>query len=173
MTSSEITEVAGADGFQLLIPKLMLGKLLGRGGADIKRLRDATMASIFIGSECELGTERRKVSVIGMPEQVEQAMAMIRQQLEMPQQEHPHAQPYLMPPPCMASLPLPALPLPPTHMVPPPPLLFASPASSSLEHSLLRQQGLSTASALARMQAEVCPSPVQDLLRQSRANTPH
>jgi len=72
----------GADNevFQL-VPSVLTGRLIGKGGSGIKELRDVSRATIRIQTECEPGTEQRKLTVSGTPEAVQMALAMIGQKL--------------------------------------------------------------------------------------------
>ena len=55
----------------------------GRGGAGIKELRELSRATIKIHTECEPGTEQRKLIVSGAPEQTQYALSLIQQRLAM------------------------------------------------------------------------------------------
>ena len=76
------TPTGGADGEMMqLIPAAYVGRLIGKGGSGIRELRDLSRAQIRVQSECEPGTEQRKVTVSGPPEAVGAALAMISQKL--------------------------------------------------------------------------------------------
>ena len=47
----------------------------------IKEMREISQAQIKIGSDCEPGTDSRKVIVIGTPEQTQMALTLIQQRL--------------------------------------------------------------------------------------------
>ena len=74
--------VAGAGGqTEQLVPQVMVGRLIGKGGSGIKEMREISQAQIKIGSDCEPGTDSRKVIVIGTPEQTQMALTLIQQRL--------------------------------------------------------------------------------------------
>uniref|UniRef100_A0A7S0J7X2 K Homology domain-containing protein n=1 Tax=Calcidiscus leptoporus TaxID=127549 RepID=A0A7S0J7X2_9EUKA len=74
--------VAGPGGaMEQLVPGQLVGRLIGRGGAGIKELRELSGAVIKVNSECEPGTDQRKVIVSGTPEQTSNALSMISQRL--------------------------------------------------------------------------------------------
>lgn len=66
-----------------MVPVQLVGRLIGRGGSGIKELRDMTGASIKVNSDCEPGTDQRKVVVSGTPEQTQVALSLIQQRLAM------------------------------------------------------------------------------------------
>lgn len=66
-----------------LVPAALVGRLIGKGGAGIKELREMTQASIKVNSDSEPGTDQRKVIVSGTPEQTQMALALIQQRLAM------------------------------------------------------------------------------------------
>lgn len=57
------------------------GRLIGRAGTGIRELREACRAQIKIGTECEPGTEYRKVTVSGSLDDVRNAINAILQRL--------------------------------------------------------------------------------------------
>jgi hypothetical protein len=59
----------------------LAGRLIGKGGSGIRELRDVSRASIRILSDCEPGTEQRKLTVSGTPEAIQMALSMISQKL--------------------------------------------------------------------------------------------
>lgn len=64
-----------------LVNQDQAGRLIGRGGQGVKELRDISRAHIRIESECEPGTESRKVTVSGGAAEVQMAIALINQKL--------------------------------------------------------------------------------------------
>lgn len=68
-------------GREQLVPLQMAGRLIGKGGAGIREMREMSGAQIKVHSECEPGTQDRKVTVTGQPEQVNYAMSLIAQKL--------------------------------------------------------------------------------------------
>ena len=76
------TPTGGADGEVMqLVPSALAGRLIGKGGSGIRELRDVSRASIRILSDCEPGTEQRKLTVSGTPEAIQMALSMIAQKL--------------------------------------------------------------------------------------------
>jgi len=76
------TAVAGPGGAQeQLVPIQLIGRLIGKGGSGIKEMRELSRANIKINSDCEPGTESRKVVVSGTPEQCQLALSLIQQKL--------------------------------------------------------------------------------------------
>jgi hypothetical protein len=76
------TPTGGADGEVMqLVPSALAGRLIGKGGSGIRELRDVSRASIRILSDCEPGTEQRKLTVSGTPEAIQMALSMISQKL--------------------------------------------------------------------------------------------
>ena len=72
----------GPDGEMIqLVPQQLAGRLIGKGGSGIRELREASHAQIKILSECEAGTELRKVIVNGDPQAVQTALALINAKL--------------------------------------------------------------------------------------------
>jgi transcription antitermination factor NusA-like protein len=72
-----------ANGVEQLVPVQLIGRLIGRGGSGIKELREVTRAMIKIESECLPGTDQRKVTISGTPEQTQLAISMIQTRLAM------------------------------------------------------------------------------------------
>jgi len=70
-------------GMEQLVPVQLVGRLIGRGGSGIKELRDISHAGIKVASDSEPGTDLRKVSVTGTPEQVQVALSLISQRIAM------------------------------------------------------------------------------------------
>lgn len=66
-----------------LVPVQLVGRLIGKGGSGIRELRQLSNATIKINSDCEPGTEERKVTVSGTPEQTQIALSLIQQRLSM------------------------------------------------------------------------------------------
>ena len=64
-----------------LVNQDMAGRLIGRGGLGIRELRDSCRAQIRIESQCEPGTNSRKVAVFGEPANVQVGLAMIAYKL--------------------------------------------------------------------------------------------
>jgi len=79
--SGSVTATAG--GAEQLVPVTLVGRLIGRGGAGIKEMREQSRAMIKIESECVPGTELRKVIITGTPDQTQVAVAMIQTRLAM------------------------------------------------------------------------------------------
>ena len=75
------TPTGGPDGEMMqLIPSIMAGRLIGKGGSGIRELREVSRATVRIG-DSEPGTEQRKVTVSGPPEAVQMALSMIAAKL--------------------------------------------------------------------------------------------
>ncbi len=75
---------ARADGSSVneqLVPVQLVGRLIGRGGQGIRELREMSRATIKINTDCEPGTEQRKVTVTGTPDQLQFALSLIQQRL--------------------------------------------------------------------------------------------
>ena len=68
------------DLFQLF-PSVLAGRLIGKGGSGIRELREQSKAQIRIQSECEPGTDQRRVTVSGAPEAMQIALALIQARL--------------------------------------------------------------------------------------------
>ena len=64
-----------------LVPVQLVGRLIGRGGQGIRELREMSRATIKINTDCEPGTEQRKVTVTGTPDQLQFALSLIQQRL--------------------------------------------------------------------------------------------
>jgi len=64
-----------------LVPSTLAGRLIGKGGSGIRELRDVSRANIKILSECEPGTDQRKVTISGAPDAISLALSMINQRL--------------------------------------------------------------------------------------------
>lgn len=79
--SAGIASVSGS--MEQLIDVALIGRLIGKGGSGIKELRNISGAKIQINSECEAGTQQRKVTVSGTPEQTQMALTIIQQKLAM------------------------------------------------------------------------------------------
>lgn len=76
--------IPGANGsMEQLVPSAMAGRLIGKGGAGIKEMREMSGAQIKINSDPEPGTDSRKVTVTGTPEQTQIALSLINQRLAM------------------------------------------------------------------------------------------
>jgi len=69
---------------QLLVSQALVGRLIGKGGSGIKALREMSGTTIKVFDECEPGTTERKVIVTGGPEQVQHALSLIAQTLNLP-----------------------------------------------------------------------------------------
>ena len=81
-TWAPATPSGGPDGEMMqLVPTNLVGRLIGKGGSGIRELRETSHAQIKIHSECEPGTEMRKVLVSGPPEAVQNALMMISAKL--------------------------------------------------------------------------------------------
>lgn len=82
MTWSAPAPTGGPDGEMMqLIPSVLAGRLIGKGGSGIRELREVSHANIRILSDCEPGTDQRKLTVSGPPEAVGMALSMIGQRL--------------------------------------------------------------------------------------------
>ena len=68
-------------GHEQMVPVQLVGRLIGKGGSGIKELREMSRANIKINTECEPGTQERKVIVSGAPDAVQYALSMIAQKL--------------------------------------------------------------------------------------------
>ena len=64
-----------------LVPSALAGRLIGKGGSGIRELRESSRAHIKILTECEPGTELRKVSCSGDAAAVQMAFSLIAQRL--------------------------------------------------------------------------------------------
>jgi transcription antitermination factor NusA-like protein len=64
-----------------LVPQQNAGRLIGKGGSGIRELRETSRAQIKILSECEPGTELRKMTISGTLEAVQAAISMIHARL--------------------------------------------------------------------------------------------
>ena len=53
------------------------GRLIGRGGAGIRELRAKSRARIHVASECEPGTEYRKLSLTGTLEDLHEGLGAV------------------------------------------------------------------------------------------------
>jgi predicted RNA-binding protein YlqC (UPF0109 family) len=73
--------VAVDGGHEQMVPVQLVGRLIGKGGSGIKELREMSRANIKINTECEPGTQERKVIVSGAPDAVQYALSMIAQKL--------------------------------------------------------------------------------------------
>ena len=71
----------GGDTQEQLVPVQLVGRLIGKGGSGIKELREMSGANIKVISECEPGTQERKVIVRGAPDQVQYALSLINSKL--------------------------------------------------------------------------------------------
>jgi len=60
-----------------LVSKDQAGRLIGRGGAGIRELRTRSRARIHITSECEPGTEHRKLTLTGSLEEVHEGLGAV------------------------------------------------------------------------------------------------
>lgn len=60
-----------------LVSKDQAGRLIGRGGAGIRELRARSRARIHIASECEPGTEYRKLTLTGTLEDVYEGLGAV------------------------------------------------------------------------------------------------
>ena len=60
---------------------MMAGRLIGKGGSGIREMRELSRASIRILTECEAGTDQRKILVSGESSAVQVALSMIQQRL--------------------------------------------------------------------------------------------
>ena len=60
-----------------LVSKDQAGRLIERGGAGIRELRARSRARIHIASECEPGTDMRKLSLTGSLEDVYQGLGAV------------------------------------------------------------------------------------------------
>jgi len=82
MTWSAATPTGGPDGEMMqLIPSMLAGRLIGKGGSGIREMREMSHANIRILSDCEPGTDQRKLTVSGAPEAIGMALTMISQRL--------------------------------------------------------------------------------------------
>lgn len=66
---------------EMLVPTQSAGGLIGKAGAKIRELREQTGCNLKINSECEPGTESRKVVISGTPAQVQHATRLIKAKL--------------------------------------------------------------------------------------------
>ena len=64
-----------------LVPSNLAGRLIGKGGSGIKEIRERTGAQIKILTECEPGTDQRRVTITGTPDAQQMALALINQKL--------------------------------------------------------------------------------------------
>ena len=68
-------------GHEQMVPVQLVGRLIGKGGSGIKELREMSRANIKVNTECEPGTQERKVVVSGAPDAVQYALGLIAQRL--------------------------------------------------------------------------------------------
>ena len=68
-------------GHEQMVPVALVGRLIGKAGSAIKELREMSGANIKVNSECEAGTQERKVVVSGTPDAVQYALGLIAQKL--------------------------------------------------------------------------------------------
>ena len=68
-------------GHEQMVPVQLVGRLIGKAGSAIKELREQSGANIKVNSECEPGTQERKVVVSGAPDAVQYALGLIAQKL--------------------------------------------------------------------------------------------
>jgi len=68
-------------GHEQMVPVALVGRLIGKAGSAIKELREMSGANIKVNSECEPGTQERKVVVSGTPDAVQYALGLIAQEL--------------------------------------------------------------------------------------------
>jgi len=68
-------------GHEQMVPVALVGRLIGKAGSAIKELREMSGANIKVNSECEPGTQERKVVVSGTPDAVQYALGLIAQKL--------------------------------------------------------------------------------------------
>ena len=73
--------VPSEGGHEQMVPVQLVGRLIGKGGSGIKELREMSRANIKVNSECEPGTQERKVVVSGAPDAVQYALGLIAQKL--------------------------------------------------------------------------------------------
>lgn len=73
--------VVTVGGVEQLVPSLLIGRIIGRGGTGIRELRDMSRATIKISSDPEPGTDNRKVTITGSPEQTQLALQMLQQRI--------------------------------------------------------------------------------------------
>lgn len=64
-----------------LVSQDQAGRLIGKGGQSIKELRDMSKAMIKVETECQPGTEMRKIVVSGTAEAVQVALSLIHQRI--------------------------------------------------------------------------------------------
>jgi len=74
---------AGGGSVEQLVPVQLVGRLIGRGGAGIKELREASGATIKIESECVPGTDQRRLIISGTPQQTQVAHSLVQTRLAM------------------------------------------------------------------------------------------
>lgn len=67
-----------------LVTQDQAGKLIGRGGQGIKELREMSRAKVRVESDCEPGTEWRKVTVTGTTDEIQMVLSLIQQRLGAP-----------------------------------------------------------------------------------------
>jgi len=80
--ASTATPTGGPDSEMMqLVPSVLAGRLIGKGGSGIKEMRETSHAQIRILSECEPGTDQRKVFVSGTPEAINVALKLINQKI--------------------------------------------------------------------------------------------
>jgi len=68
-------------GHEQMVPVALVGRLIGKAGSAIKELREMSGANIKVNSDCEPGTQERKVVVSGTPDAVQYALGLIAQKL--------------------------------------------------------------------------------------------
>ena len=66
---------------QILVPTDLVGAIIGKGGAKINEIRQASGAQVKI-DEAQWGAAERLVTVVGTPEANQMALYMIYQRLQ-------------------------------------------------------------------------------------------
>ena len=62
---------------RMLVPQTQCGSIIGKGGANVKRMREESGATITIPSETIIGSTDRAVTISGEPDAIAQACEMI------------------------------------------------------------------------------------------------
>lgn len=73
--------VVTINGVEQMVPSLLIGRIIGRAGMGIRELRDMSRATIKISSDAEPGTDNRKVTITGSPEQTQLALQLLQQRI--------------------------------------------------------------------------------------------
>lgn len=65
-----------SDGICVLVPQMHIGRVIGKGGNEVKKIREQTRCSVEVAKE-ESWNQTRQVSIVGSNEDVADAFAMV------------------------------------------------------------------------------------------------